>query len=57
MKIITYLVLLFIFSITLFVITSSIFHTNIPLTDFLLSLIATHLVIDKIEKYEKEVKE
>lgn len=57
MKIITYLVLLIVFSTTLFILSSSVLHTNIPLTDFLLSILVTHLVIDKIEKYYNEFKE
>lgn len=52
MKILNYFVALFAFSFLLFIISSSILHTNNPLTDFLLSILVVAVIMNKLYKMD-----
>ena len=57
MKIIEYLVCLTLITFLVFFIVGSILHTNVPYTDFILSVIAANMIYSKCEAYvDKEKK-
>lgn len=51
LRILMYLICLLLISFWLFIIAGSILHTNIPLTDFILSIIAANMIYQKCESY------